>query len=46
MNVSVYWPLSVLCFFVCVFVHLCVVSNQSTSKKPHYVLDLCKPDAL
>ena len=37
MGVPVYWPLSVLC--VCVL----VISNQSTSKKPH-VSDLSKHD--
>ena len=40
-GVPVYWPLSVLC--VCV----CVISNQSTSKKKtHYVSELSKIDAL
>ena len=34
--VLVYWPLSVLCVFVC------VMSNQSTSKKPHYLSNLSK----
>ena len=43
MGVSLYWPLSVFCVFVCLC--LCVISNQSTSKKP-YVLDLSKHDAL
>ena len=38
MGVSVYWPLSALC----VFVLMCVMLNQSTYKKPHYVSDLCK----
>ena len=44
MGVSVYWPMSVLCAFVCVCVSVCVCvrSNQSTSKKPHYVSDLSK----
>ena len=47
MGVSVYWPLSVLHVFVCacVCVYVCVISNESTSKKP-YVLDLSKLDAL
>ena len=40
-GVLVYWPLSVLCVFVCV----CVISNQDTSKK-HSVSDLSKSDAL
>ena len=44
MGVSVYWPLRVLGVFM--FVSLCVCvclrSNQSTSKKPHYVSDLSK----
>ena len=40
MGVSVYWPLSVLCVLMCVSV--CVRSNQSTSKKPHYGSDLSK----
>ena len=44
MGVSVYWTLSVLCVFVCVCVR--EISNQSTSKKPHYVSDLSKLDAL
>ena len=38
--ISVYWSVSVLC--VCV----CVISNQSTSKKPNYVPDLKKRDTL
>ena len=45
MGVSVYWSLSVQCIFslrVCV----CVISNQSTSEKLHYVLDLNKIYAL
>ena len=46
MGVSVYWPLSVLRVFVCVSLCLCVMSNQSTSKKPHHVSDLSKLDAL
>ena len=48
MGVSVYWPLSVLCVFVsvCVSVCVCVRSNQITSKKPHYVSNLSKLDAL
>ena len=40
MGESVYWLLSVLC--VC----LCVISNQRTNKKPHYMSDLIKPDTL
>ena len=40
MGVSVYWPLSVLCVFVR------VISNESTSKKPHYVSDLSKLGSL
>ena len=39
MGVPVYWPLRVLC------VYMCVMSNQSTSKKPH-VSGLSKLDAL
>ena len=39
MGVSVYWPLSVLLVFVCVCVFVCVISNHSTRKKPHYVSD-------
>ena len=27
-------------------VYVCVISNQSTSKKPYYVLDLSKRDAM
>ena len=42
MGVSVYWPQSVLCMFVC---FVCVISNQNTSKKPHYVSDLSKLEA-
>ena len=48
-------PLSVLCVFVCVCVCVCVcmcvcvcvyvISNPSTSKKPHYLSDLGKRDA-
>ena len=50
-GVSVCWPLHVVCVFVCVFlivclcVYVCLISNQSTSKKPH-VSDLSKLDAL
>ena len=43
MVLSGYSPLSVLCVFVCLFV--CDI-NQSTTKKPHYVSDLSKLDAL
>ena len=39
-SVSVYWPLSVLCAFVC------VISNHSTNKKPLHVLNLGKLDVL
>ena len=38
---SIYWPLSVLCVCVCVY----VTSNQSTSKKSQ-VPDLSKLEAL
>ena len=31
---------------MCVCVFVCVISNQNTSKKPHYVSDLSKLDAL
>ena len=41
-NVDIYLYSSALCAFVCV----CVISNQSTSKKPHFVSDLSKLDAL
>ena len=40
MVVSLYWPLSVLCVFVCLRV------KKSTSKKLHYLADLSKLDAL
>ena len=30
----------------CVSLYVCFISNQSTSKKPHYVLDLSTLDAL
>ena len=45
MGVSLYCHLSVLCVLVglCVFVR--VVSNQSNSKKTHYVSDLSKINA-
>ena len=43
MGQSVYWPLSVLCVSVCLCV---VILNQSTSKKPYYLLDLDKLDTL
>ena len=46
MGVLVYWPLSVKCVFVCMCVFVCVISNQSTSKKPYYVSVLSKPDTL
>ena len=42
MDVLVYWPLSVLQVFACVY----VILNQSTNKKTHYLSDLCKLDAL
>ena len=45
-SVSVYWPLSILCVLVCVCVCVYVISNQSTSKRPHYMSDFSKPDAL
>ena len=38
--------MSVLCVFVCVRVSMCVISNQSTSKKTYYVSELSKLDAL
>ena len=38
MGLSVYWLLSVLCVCVCVCVYVCVISNQSISKKLHYVI--------
>ena len=41
-KVQIHNLLSVLCIFVCV----CMISNQSTSKKPDYVSDLSKFDAL
>ena len=31
---------------VCICVFVCVISNQSTSKNPHYVSDLSKRDAV
>ena len=31
---------------VCVYVFVCVISNQSTCKKPHYLSDLSKLDTL
>ena len=34
------------CVCVCVCVYVCVISNQSTSRKPHYVSDLSKLDVL
>ena len=50
MGVLIYWPLSVMCLCVCVCVCVCVymyvVSNQSSSKKTHYVSDLKKFEAL
>ena len=42
MDVSVYWPLCVLFVFVCVF----MISNQSISKKPCCVVNLCKLETL
>ena len=44
MGVSVYWPKSVLYVFVCLYVSVCVCvrSNKSSGKKPHYVSDLSK----
>ena len=44
MGMSVYWPLSVLCIFVSVFV--CVIPNQSTNKKPQWVPDFNKLNSL
>ena len=49
MVVSIYCPMTPECALcLCVFVSVCVCvrSNQSTSKKPHYVSDLSKLDAL
>ena len=43
--VSLLAPECAVCVCVCVCVFLCVISNQSTSKKPH-VSDLSKLDAL
>ena len=31
---------------VCLCVYLCMISNQSTHEKPHYVSGLSKPDTL
>ena len=44
MGVSVYWPKSVLYVFVCLYVSVCVCvrSNKSSGKKPHYKSDLSK----
>ena len=36
--------LRVCCVDLCVYV--CVISNESTSKRPHYVSDLSKFDAM
>ena len=49
MDVSVSLLLSVLCDFyvyVCVYACVCVISDQSTSKKLHYVSDLSKLDTI
>ena len=40
--VSLVPPEYVVCFCVCV----CVISNQSTTEKPHYTPDLSKIDTL
>ena len=47
-NIYLYGCVSLLAleFALCVFVFVCVISNQSTSKKPHYLADLSKLDAL
>ena len=45
--VSLLAPECDVCLCVCVCgVFVCVTSNQSTSKKTHYVSDLSKVDAL
>ena len=48
MGVSAYCSECVVyfCVYVCVYVCVCVISNQSTSKTPHYVSDLSKCYAL
>ena len=44
-NIYLYWFVSVLApYVVCVFVCVCVISNQSTNKKLH-VSNLSKLDA-
>ena len=46
MDVSVYWPMCVLCVFVHMCVFVCVCDTKSEYQpKPHYVSDLSKPDA-
>ena len=42
MGVPVYWCECAV--YLCVYV--CVISNESASKRPHYVSDLGKSDAL
>ena len=46
MGVSLLAPDCALCVCMCVYVYVNVISNQSTSKKPHYVSDLSKLEAL
>ena len=42
--VLVHWPQSVQCVYLCLCV--CVISNQNTSEKLHYVSDRSKLDTL
>ena len=42
--VLVHWPQTVQRVYLCLSV--CVISNQSTSEKPHYVSERSKRDAL
>ena len=44
--VSLLAPECAVCLCVYVFVCVCVISNQITSKNPHYVSDLSKLDTL
>ena len=44
--VSLLAPECAVSLCMCMYVFVCVISNQSTSKKPNYVLGISKRDAL
>ena len=44
--IYIYIGVSVYCLLCVLFVFVCMISNQSTCKKPRHVVDLMKLDAL